>query len=79
MTHEFTRNDWQQTGTFYSLQIQFEQPLEKPIVQVYKYVSEDTDMAAQLISNMSISVISAELNSILLQFGEAFKGYIVIY
>ena len=78
MTHEFSQDDWQQTGSFFSLQIQFSKPLEKPLLQVYKYVSPDTDMAAQLIQHISISIIIGEQSNILLQFNEAFKGYIVI-
>lgn len=77
MTHEFTVEDWQTTGDTFSMHLNIKNPIEKPLIQIYRYPTPDVTTVGTLIIPMMVSFIQGN-NSILIQSRDTFAGYIVI-
>lgn len=70
MTHQFTKDDWKQSGQAFKIELQFDSSTQLPIVQVYK---QELEIAIQQICTIIVSA-----NIITVVSLTAFDGSVVI-
>lgn len=70
MTHQFTKDDWKQSGQAFKIELQFDSSTQLPIVQVYK---QELEIAIQQICTIIVSASIITVVSL-----TAFDGSVVI-